>query len=182
MPYFCLSPQPLAQDLLKASSASYSCLAMAMFSFLARARWAQNRGFHDRMMGTACPGLDVGAARRWDTIRKIPPCCSGLVLRQCVPARYGALQLPHFQQLPSASHIAGATDEQWCCGQADPGLLEQREHSKQHGGRRGGSGGLQGTLGFDPRKEEPTVYSQRDLSSRQPGGADDPDFPFLFET
>lgn len=49
-------------------------------------------------------------------------------------------------------------------------------------GGGGGSGGLQGTLGFDPREEEPTVYSQRDLSSRQPGGADDPDFPFLFET
>lgn len=50
------------------------------------------------------------------------------------------------------------------------------------GGVGGASGGLQGTFEFGPREEEPTVYSQRDLSSRQPGGADDPDFPFLFET
>lgn len=48
----------------------------------------------------------------------------------------------------------------------------------------GPAGRLQGRLGFDPREEErgSRREAHRDLSSRQPGGTDDPGFPFLFET
>lgn len=120
------------------------------------------------------------AAGRWDTIRS-----RGMVLGQCALQGIGALHSLICQQLPSASRLARATDEQWCCGQADPGLLEQREEWGQ-----GLLVGCKRDLGLTQGRrsvgaaEKPTGISAAgsQVGQRQPGGADDPGFPFLFET